>query len=99
MTVVKRQTSSAGVSSEVEVLKALKSLFDHHKALDEKVRGGGRRRERERRRGRKKERGWGGRIYHPFFFIQVRERLRTAQERNIVLEDELMLANQEVCTR
>ena len=81
MTVVKRQTQNTGVSSEVEVLKALKSLFDHHQALDNKV-------------------TQHDKVYLSCVYImllqQVKVRLRKALERNSILEDEIMLANQEV---
>jgi hypothetical protein len=79
MTVVKRQSqnsSSTGVSSEAEVLKALKSLFEHHKALDERVRL-----EIER---------LGGLCYlNPTFLIKYRERYKISIEKCNSLEDEL----------
>lgn len=89
MTVVKRQTAAqSGVSSEVEVLKALKSLFEHHKALDEKVRSG------------RSERTW-HKEHRPhnvplLLLLQVRERLRVALERNSTLEEELNSLKDEV---
>lgn len=83
MTVVKRQTAAqSGVSSEVEVLKALKSLFEHHKALDEKVH-------------LSIYQLFSSLIlFLPIF--KVRERLRLAMERNSALEDELHALKEEV---
>lgn len=95
MTVVKRQAQSpAGVSSEVEVLKALKSLFEHHKALDEKVcfcrecpTAPGRILCLIRMNEVKK-------VYVPP--LKVRERLRVALERCSALEEELAISHKEV---
>ncbi|XP_055352386.1 liprin-alpha-1-like [Paramacrobiotus metropolitanus] len=66
-TVVRRQAgggSNSQASNEQEVLQALKSLFEHHKALDEKV----------------------------------RKKLRVAQERNEMLEEELIVRDKEIFT-
>lgn len=93
MTVVKRQAQSpAGVSSEVEVLKALKSLFEHHKALDEKVGPG------PRPGGGAAGVGGGRRGCEQlcFHLTQVRERLRVALERCSVLEEQLAGSHKEV---
>lgn len=88
MTVVKRQAQSpAGVSSEVEVLKALKSLFEHHKALDEKV--------RPVLPCRHRLVTTAG--HRPVFVcLQVRERLRVALERCSALEEQLTMSHKEV---
>lgn len=91
MTVVKRQAQSpAGVSSEVEVLKALKSLFEHHKALDEKVRPGPS--PGESRADLQDTEPSAG----LFVCLQVRERLRVALERCSVLEEQLTMSHKEV---
>lgn len=85
MTVVKRQAAnSAGVSSEVEVLKALKSLFEHHKALDEKV-------------GLRLFHLCLTFYLQSVDSFQVRERLRVALERTAALEEELTSTKEEVC--
>lgn len=93
MTVVKRQAAAqSGVSSEVEVLKALKSLFEHHKALDEKVPN------------KQTQIFWLQtsnvsnltKILKNGFFFQVRERLRVALEKNTNLEEELAHTKEEV---
>lgn len=69
-----------GVSSEVEVLKALKSLFEHHKALDEKVEN--------------QDILFLG--SSAFLLFKVRERLKVEIEKNTQLKDELDRTKNEV---